>query len=203
MGLFDKLLKKVTTAAENGAAKGVMNVIGGILGNEEEEKVTEISFKKPSTPVSYAEEEIPIDPATGMPYNRTPLKLVKEHKEPVQYDHNAIGSTLPHVDATTTLMYFTDLIQKNLPEFTVKQFASVESVLGSAPEKNVPITLLLSNGTSPALAIFLVPRDKYKPRALIESMNACENAGIPAIRFINEFENEPGYVIGRIKTVLG
>ena len=76
-------------------------------------------------------------------------------------------------------------------------------MLGSAPEKNVPITLLLSNGTSPAMAIFLVPRDKYKPRALIESMNACENAGIPAIRFINEFENEPGYVIGRIKTVLG
>ena len=202
MALFDKLLKKVTNAAEKGAAKGVLDVIGGILGAEEE-NVKEISFKKPSAPAAPVEEEIPVDPYTGIAYNRTPLKLVKEHKEPVEYDDNAIGSSLPHVDATTTLMYFTDLIQKNLPEFTVTQFASIESILGSAPEKNVPVTLLLSKGTSPALAIFLVPRDKYKPRALIESMNACENAGIPAIRFINEFENAPGYVIGRIKTVLG
>ena len=62
--------------------------------------------------------------------------------------------------------------------------------------------MLLSRDGAPKLAIFLVSKDKYKPRALIESMNACENAGIPAIRFMQEFDNKPGYVVGRIRTVL-
>lgn len=191
MGLFDKLLKKVTDAAE----KGVSNAISGSIRDAVKDVVSDAQEK-----LGIKEKDLEEDVSM---YNRTPLLLVKEHKERVIPADDAVGSDIVNDGSTTTLMYFTDLIQKNLPEYTVTQSASIESVLGSAPEKNTDISLLLTKEGTPVLAIFLVPKNHYKPRKLIESMNALENAGIPAIRFINEFENKPAYVIGRIKTVIG
>ena len=60
-------------------------------------------------------------------YNRTPLKLVKEHKEPVQLAYDAVGSSIAD---TGSIMYFTDLVQKNLPEYAVLQYPTIASVLG-------------------------------------------------------------------------
>lgn len=202
MGLLDKLLKKVTDAAEKGVSQAIKGAVKeglGIKNDSDLEKAAnqyaegiQQSAEAYAAGVQNAAEEF-------AQYNRTPLKLVKEHKEPVRFAYDAVGNAVPD---TGSIMYFTDLVQKNLPEYAVLQYPSVASVLGSAPEKNVNISMLLSRDGAPKLAIFLVSKDKYKPRALIESMNACENAGIPAIRFMQEFDNKPGYVIGRIRTVL-
>ena len=203
MGLFDKLLKKVTDAAEKGVSNAIKGAVKETLGVKNLEKAAEkyaedikTSAETYAKEAKQAAEELEEDISM---YNRTPLKLVKEHKEPVQLAYDAVGSS---VGDTGSIMYFTDLVQKNLPEYAVLQYPSIASVLGSAPEKNVNISMLLSKEGAPKLAIFLVSKDKYKPRALIESMNACENAGIPAIRFLQEFENKPAYVIGRIRTVI-
>ena len=205
MGLFDKLLKKVTDAAEKGVSKAIKDAVkDGLDGlgikdeGDLEKAASQYAANVQQSAESYAA-EVQSAAEDFTQYNRTPLKLVKEHKEPVQLAYDAVGS---YVTDTGSIMYFTDLVQKNLPEYAVLQYPTIASVLGSAPEKNVNITMLLSKDGVPKLAIFLVSRDKYKPRALIESMNACENAGIPAIRFIQEFENRPEYVVGRIRTVL-
>ena len=202
MGLLDKLLKKVTDAAEKGVSQAIKGAVKEGLGikndSDLEKTANQYAESVQHSAESYAA-EVKNAAEEFTQYNRTPLKLVKEHKEPVQFAYDAVGSAVPD---TGSIMYFTDLVQKNLPEYAVLQYPSVASVLGSAPEKNVDITMLLSRDGAPKLAIFLVSKDKYKPRALIESMNACENAGIPAIRFMQEFDNKPGYVVGRIRTVL-
>ena len=209
MGLLDKLLKKVTDAAEKGVSQAIKGAVKEGLGIKDDSDLEKAASQYAESVQHSAErytEDVQnaadgIQNAAGefTQYNRTPLKLVKEHKEPVQLAYDAVGSVFTD---TGSIMYFTDLVQKNLPEYAVFQYPSIESVLGSAPEKNVNISMLLSRAGVPKLAIFLVSKDKYKPRALIESMNACENAGIPAIRFMQEFDNKPGYVIGRIRTVL-
>ena len=33
-------------------------------------------------------------------------------------------------------------------------------------------------------------------------VDACEKAGIPALRFMKEFSNEPGYIVGRVDAVM-
>ena len=202
MGLLDKLLKKVTDAAEKGVSQAIKGAVKEGLGikndGDLEKAAAQYAESVQHSAESYAA-EVQNAAEEFTQYNRTPLKLVKEHKEPVQFAYDAVGSVFSD---TSSIMYFTDLIQKNMPEYAVFQYPSIASVLGSAPEKNVNISMLLSRDGAPKLAIFLVSKDKYKPRALIESMNACENAGIPAIRFMQEFDNKPGYVIGRIRTVL-
>lgn len=95
--------------------------------------------------------------------------------------------------------YFVDLITKNIPDVEVKTNLSPESMMLyiDGKQQNVPIALY-KNG-SPVIALFLVPSQAYKTVAVVNTMKACEEKGIPAIRFMDSFRNDPSYVIHRIK----
>ena len=67
----------------------------------------------------------------------------------------------------------------------------------------MPVSLLLSKGGVRKLAVMLVPKNRYRVTKVVNTMNACEDQGIRAIRFFREFENTAPYVVGRIRAIVG
>ena len=80
----------------------------------------------------------------------------------------------------------------NLPDITVEKDVPVESLGQEVPVKRANIDLMLSKDGKQVLAVFLVPKNQYRIAKYINSMNICEDAGVPAIRFMKEFMNCAG-----------
>ena len=186
MGLLDKLVKKVVS----GAVDSLLN---------------QATNNSSATPVAKPEES-PAFSATASA-GSSPLKLKKEHNE----SFSTAISVLPSDIAPTgeaafkkgkITEYFTDLLSKNLPDTDIRTDISPAS-LGlyiEGKQQNVPIVIY--RAAEPVLALFLVPSQGYRRAAVINTMNACEDAGIPAIRFMDTFSNKPEYVIARVKAVM-
>lgn len=121
------------------------------------------------------------------------------HKEPVIPDPNAIPSKVSNVGSTA---YFIDLIRKNLPDVEIRQNIGVEQFGVAVERAHVKADIVLFDLGSPTLAILVVHSCDACAWRYIHTLNAFEEAGIPAIRFITELDNKPGYVIGRIKAVM-
>lgn len=65
------------------------------------------------------------------------------------------------------------------------------------------LTFVLRQNGAPKLGILLVPKHKYNNKAIRNTMEACQAAGIPCLRFMNEFRNSADYVISRVRHALG
>ena len=99
--------------------------------------------------------------------------------------------------------YFMSLIAANLPDVGVREWVSPTEFVPGVDPYHVNISLLLYRAGRPVLAILLVPKEQYKNRPIVTTMAACEAAGIPVMRFMEEFENRPEYVVGRIRAAIG
>ncbi len=217
MGLLDRLIKKITNdltdKASDKIADSISDAVMDSLNMTEEEKAAlkakkeaeakaeaekkaEEAAKKAEQAAQAAAAGIELDD-NGYPVQQVPHLNVK-HSEPVIPDASAVPSALPKGDVS----YFADLIEKNLPGAALEKNVPLASVVPGATSWNVNIDLLLRKAGAPALAVMIVGKNYYNRMAIVNTMNACEGAGIPAIRFIKEFSNEPSYVIGRIKGLM-
>lgn len=205
MGLLGSILKKTASEAVNSAAKKTGSAIGsaiasGISGAVENKVKTDTQqavneLAQAGAAVNEAAAEL--NGAMGYAQPKQ-VKLVKQHREAVTPVAGAAESDFPR----GSVEYFHDLVVKNLPGVECAAAVELERLGLQKPEKSVPVSLVLLRAGKPVLALFLVSKSKYKTHAVLNSMNACELAGIPAIRFFTEFSNEAGYVIGRIKAVM-
>lgn len=195
MGLLDKLFSKEVKDKVDSLTKKINEAIDDIKENIE--KKTEETAKEAANAVSSAENAVE-NAADEWPEPVIPQLKVKRNDAVVPFEA-AVGSD---IEDHGSKAYFADLIAKNLPEVTVAQDVPFETLGAEAPAKKADIDLMLSKDGKPAVAVFLVYKNQYRLVKYINTMNACEDAGIPAIRFMKEFSNEPAYVIGRIKALL-
>ncbi len=190
MGFLDKLLGKAVADSIGQAIRNAVDSVNTAAGTD---SGTQSSSPAPSAAPAQQTREEEYD------YDCAPAVTLKvKHNESFTPVANAIGSSnYDHGSAA----YFEDIIRANLPEMDISRDVPLSSVSGDSPAKQMPITLLLRRGGAPVLAILLVDKDRYRVYSVLNTLNSCEGAGIPAIRFMKEFRNDPGYVVGRIRAV--
>lgn len=125
-------------------------------------------------------------------------QLVKQHKEPFSKAVGAVGSDIYD---TGSAEYFADVITKNIPGAGVELYVPLSALTSKLPYTSVNIDVLVTLGDK-KLAILLPSKNQYRNACYVFTMNACEFAGVPAIRFMKEFDNEAPYVVGRVKSLL-
>lgn len=120
-----------------------------------------------------------------------------------KYEKTAAADSVvkSEIPFTGTSAYFADLVSKNIGGVEIKEGVNL-SEIATAPEKNIPIDVLISQGGAPKVAVLLVPKNSYKTMAVCNTMKACEEKGIKPLRFFREFANNADYVVGRIKAAL-
>ena len=79
---------------------------------------------------------------------------------------------------------------------------SLSEIGAAEPKRNERVSAVVYKNGAPALALYIVSKNSYRREAYVLGMNACEKAGIPALRFMKEFSNEPGYIVGRVDAVM-
>ncbi len=195
MGLFDKLMDSAVKLVKE---KGSQIATGKI-----KESLGEV-FGKPDQPESpRREEERPAQAAACETAEEAPAyaapQLIRKRNEKVVPLAGALGSD---VEDRGSAAYFADLLSRNFPGLEIAVGQPLSAVTDRVPEWAADIDVLACRNGAPAVAILLVPKNRYRKAAVINAMNACEEAGVPALRFMKEFSNEPSYVAGRVKAVL-
>lgn len=99
--------------------------------------------------------------------------------------------------------YFVSIIRANMPDVGIREWVSPREFVPGIDPYHETISLLLYRLGQPVLAILLVPKEQYDNRPIRTTMAACEAACIPPMRFMQEFENRPEYVVGRIRAAIG
>lgn len=125
--------------------------------------------------------------------------LIRKRTEQFPLAQNVEPSTITDRGSAA---YFGDLINRNLHGVEVRYDVQLSELSSIDPPVKVPLDVVIYRDGQPSVAIIIVSKNHYRRAGIIFTMNACENSGIPALRFFREFENEPEYVIGRINTVL-
>ena len=218
MGFLDNLVKKGIQNTVNDVSRRAQKAAGNALGDVVEDAVTDGLSKlfgttvtkrsDSSAEVQSSSEQSDSESAFsggsssesfGGQKTHKIVNLVKTHKESFTPETNAVGSL---VSDRGSAAYFADVITKNVPGASVRTDVALSEISSEKPEKQVKIDALVSIDGTPKLAILLPSKEKYRNHAYLYTMNACENAGIPAIRFMKEFNNEPGYVSARVKAVI-
>ena len=195
MGLFDKLLSKEMKDKLDELTKKAENVIGDALDKvlpdekKAEEKVEQAVQTVQAAENAFEEAEKEIQAAA----------LDVKHNEAFQAALNAVGSDITD---RGSVAYFKDIIEKNIPGTEVRENVSLSEIGASEPKRNERISAVVYKYGAPALALYIVSKNYYRREAYVLGMNACEKAGIPAIRFMKEFTNEPGYIVGRVNAVM-
>ena len=209
MGLFDKLLSKEATEKLNSFVKEATEKI-----NKELDGLREGAEKKPAdapkpeaakpaeTPApaaaaSSAAPEAELD-ENGYPVWQTPV-LKKDRKGKIVTVTDFVPSDITDRSDPS---YIVDLVEKNLPGAAAKKEVPLSEITSDVPEKNMPISVMVSVGGVNKVAVMVVEKNKYRNAAVVNTMNACEDKGIAAIRVFKEFENKPEFVLGRIKAFL-
>ena len=185
MGFLDKFISKEAQDKIKSAVKTAAEIA--------EEKIKEAAEEKKASSYSPAA----VAQANGEEY--TPSsdapRLINKHRESVIPFAGVIDSGVSKKNAAD---YIEDLVLRNFPGVTVKRDADFGD---GSDKKFVPVSLLLEKDSRPVLAVIVCGKNQYRLYGVINTMNACEQQGIPAIRFFREFENKPEYVCGRIKAV--
>lgn len=199
MGLFDKLLSKEAQDKIRSTVKSAAQLAEEKLKETAETlQDKQSSMRSDQSQSAYSPSQVAKD--NGETYIVSPdssPRLIKKHCEPIIPFEGAVKSS---VSRKKTCEYIEDLISLNLPGVTVKRGANISS--DKYPGKKfVPVDLVLMKDSKPVLAVIVCNKNQYRLYGVINTMNACEEKGLPAIRFFKEFENKPSYVIGRIKTV--
>lgn len=207
MGFLDSLVKKGIKNTVSDVSRRASNAAGNAIGNAVEDAVTDGFNKlfgtsgrpasepgKSSTAASSSQASYEESAASDRQLNVVKLKVA--HRESFALDDSAVASTVADRGSAA---YFEDLITINLPGATVKTNVPLSEVSSENFNKQAKIDVLVSVNGAYKLAIFLPSKNQYKTHAYLNSMNACEAAGVPAIRFMKEFRNDPNYVMGRVK----
>ena len=64
------------------------------------------------------------------------------------------------------------------------------------------VSFVLYKDNTPKCAIILVDKDQWMIPEVVEAIQDCSNAGIPCLRFMEQFRNEAGYVVDRVRKAL-
>ncbi len=194
MGLFDKLMgsaaKLVKEKGSQIATGKIKESLGEIFGKQEQPESPKREEERP-VPAAVPEEEE--RPAYAAP------QLIRKRNEKVVPLAGALGSD---VEDRGSAAYFADVLSRNFPGLEIAVNQPLSAVTDRVPAWAADIDILACRNGAPAVAILLVRKNGYKKAAVINAMNACEEAGVPALRFMKEFSNEPSYVAGRVKAVL-
>ena len=208
MGLLDKLFSKEAQKKMNELVKDATKKINDTIdelksGIEEGKKETSADAIKESLNGQAQELQETAD-AAGEALEvgfKEPQAVVLNHKRKEQFSlrEDAVPS---EIEDRGSNAYFRELIEKNLPGVSVQEEVPLAEITSEVPAKNRNISLLLTSAGGKKLAVMLVAKNQYRLAAVVNTMNICEDQGIPAIRFMQEFENAPAYVVGRIAAYL-
>ena len=95
--------------------------------------------------------------------------------------------------------YFRQILSNCFPGYSVQCSTSVTAGLTGAQDWGY--FTLIKNG-KPCAVILLVDKYHWHTQEIIDAMKQCQRSRIPCLRFIRQFRNQAGYVIGRINGVL-
>lgn len=210
MGFLDRVVKRGIENAVSDVRRSATNAAGNAISNAIEDSVNDKFNKLFGTDAkrstgSSAPAESPsaaATPAAEAPAFSGEYKVVKlkvSHNESFTPDANAVGSTIGDRGSAA---YFADVISKNIPGAAVRTNVALSEISSENPDKKVNIDVLVSIGGVNKVAIVLPSKAKYRNHAYLNTMNACEAAGVAALRFMQEFRNDPGYVSARVKSVI-
>lgn len=184
------------------------NILRRILRRKAEEEISnavynKISGNNSSSSGTYKSEKQPEVQATdnnSLAYNtqRGKAKLNVKHTEPVTRVFEAVGSAVEDKGSTE---YFTEVISKNFPGVSIARNVSLSDIGAAQTKKAVNADIVLEKAGRKVMAIVLVNKNSYRTAGVVDTLNGFESRGIPAVRFIKEFRNEPGYIVGRINAV--
>lgn len=207
MGLFDKLMDSAVKLAKEKGSQIATGKIKESIDTALEKQGIDLDKVKDAFRKD-REEERPAQavPACGPEQPEQPERpeyeaprLIRLRNEKVIPLAGALGSDEEDRGSSA---YFADVLSRNLPGTEILTDQPLSAVTEQLPPRHVPIDVLVRRNGIPAVAVVLVRKNGYKKEAVIRTMNACEEAGVPALRFMKEFSNEPGYVAGRVKALL-
>ena len=96
--------------------------------------------------------------------------------------------------------YFASIINEaDYPGYTISRNVSASVFDSTAHPKCYPVSYLLSNGTQPALAVFIMNTNQYRSMIAKGTYEILDNNGIRYIRFFKGMKNDRNYVVNRIK----
>ncbi len=64
------------------------------------------------------------------------------------------------------------------------------------------LSYVLYRNERPIAAVILCGKYEWNTQQILNTMEACEDSGVPCLRFMKEFRNSANYVVGRINSVL-
>lgn len=188
MGLFDKLFSQEVKNKLEELTKKAEEAVGDALDKVlPDEKKAEEAVNQAANTVQEVREEA------------RAAEVEVKHNEAFTEAINAIGSV---IEDRGSAAYFKDVIEKNLPGTEVRENVALSDIGVSEPKRNERVSAVVFRNGVPALALYIVHKNNYRREAYVLGMNACEKAGIPALRFMKEFSNEPGYIVGRVNAVM-
>jgi hypothetical protein len=95
--------------------------------------------------------------------------------------------------------YFAQLLQEKFAQYQIKEYVPVAELGGSGKDYDFG----LYEGGSLRGVIMLTEHNRDNNQAYKGAKAACQAAGLPFINFYLHMPNERGYIINRIKTLLG
>lgn len=196
MGLLDKFIRKETQEQLKNLIKDAAEAVSDAIKSDGTQQ-GEGTYAAPAQQ-TYQQARQPEQaevPAYPEPRN---VMLKVRHDEPFVPETLVVESGLEHC----TPEYFIDVIEKNVAGVQAVKNVPLASITADVPEDSLPVSVLVSRGGQPVLAIMIIEKNRYKRKACVNTMNACEDAGVPAIRFMSEFENRAGYVVARVRAVM-
>ena len=183
MGFLDKLISK---SVKDIAKQVEKNLAGALNGAAQPQPAVPAPQPAPAPQAAAPADTSPSAPVLNV-----------RHNEPFA----PVAAQASSVADRGSVAYFADVIGKNIPGVTLETDVPL-TALGLSAEKGVPVSVAVYKAGTPALAILVTPKNGYRRYGVINTMNALEARGIPAIRFMKEFANEPGYVVGRVLAVM-
>jgi len=94
--------------------------------------------------------------------------------------------------------WFANMLSENFTDYTIRESVEVSELEGEGR----PYTFMMIKDGYARAAIMLTPHNKYNNRAFKGAKAACEAKGVPFVNFFLHLDNEPDYVINRIRNSL-
>jgi hypothetical protein len=178
MGLFDKALKSVASAAIGDKAS---DLLGKATKDIEQATGVDLTPNDGLAPGQRGSGQ----QASPQGYGQAPASAA-----PV-----AAASRHEHA-------WFVALVQNKLPQFQIQENVPIANLFGAQWEGK-PYDIALYEGGALKGVITLVEHNKDNNNAYKNSRAAAQQAGVPFINFYLHMPNEAGFVLNRIKRLTG
>lgn len=214
MGLLDRLAKRAVNAAVNSAERAAERAAEKAVTNAVQNSM-EQAFKmdlngdgavgtngKPANPaVAPAQPAAPVAPEVTNPAPAPAFKPAQPGDN-FKYDKMPVSASSFKGPRANELGGVGAVIEKNFPQCSVETNVSPERFANEPMAKRTMITYLVSTGGIAKIAVFVVPKGKYKNKAVVNSMAVCAARGIKPLRLFAEFDNREDYVVTRVQNLL-